>query len=135
VHVRTESAEEEAAASGVPASRAMKTLVLRDGAHRLLLVAVPASERLDFDKVRALLGDSRLELASEQDMARSLPRFDVGAIPPLGDGLPRLAVLDERVCASERVVCSGGDHEHALSIAPADLVRVASPQVADICRT
>jgi prolyl-tRNA editing enzyme YbaK/EbsC (Cys-tRNA(Pro) deacylase) len=124
---------ERAAASGVPPHHALKTLVLRDAHRRLLLVAVPASERLDLHKVRELLDDKHVELASEQELSRALPRNDVGAVPPVGPGVPHLALLDERVPEYSRIVCSAGDHRHALLIIPAELVAAAAPRIADIC--
>ena len=132
-HESTFTAANEAAASGVAPHEALKTLVVHDRQHRLALVALPASERLDLNKVRELLNDRSLELATELELARALPRYDVGAVPLLGPGVPRLVLLDERVPKHSRVVCSAGDHRHALALSPEELIRAAKPCIADIC--
>lgn len=131
-HEPTFRAVEDAAASGVPPHRELKTLGLR-GAKGLVLAALRASERLDLHKARELLEDQHVQLASEEEIARALPILDVGALPPFGPGLPRLALLDVRVPEHSRIVCAAGDRRHSLVLSPAELVNVARPRVADIC--
>jgi prolyl-tRNA editing enzyme YbaK/EbsC (Cys-tRNA(Pro) deacylase) len=38
-----------------------------------------------------------------------------------------------RLIYRDRVLCAGGDHEHALRLDPRDLVRVSEPRVGDLC--
>ena len=131
-HKPTFRAVDDAAASGVTPPFELKTLVLRDGPD-LVLVALPASERLDLGKVRELLGHRDVGLADEDEMAAAFPRFDVGALPPIGPGLPPLALLDARVKDYSRVVCAGGDHSHSLVVIPIELIDRSRPRLADIC--
>ena len=131
-HAPTFRATQDAAATGVPLERELKTLVL-DSARGLLLVALPASERLDVGKVRRLLDDGWTRLAAEEEIAREFPALEVGAFPPLGPGLPPLALLDERVAGCSRIVCPGGDHRHSLELITAEILEAARPRVADIC--
>jgi prolyl-tRNA editing enzyme YbaK/EbsC (Cys-tRNA(Pro) deacylase) len=133
-HEPTVSAVAEAAAADMQAQDTLKTLVLRDGRRRWLLVALPASERVDMGKVRALLGDHRIQFADEKEIARAFPRYDVGAAPPLGPGVPHLELVDKRVVGRSRMLCGAGDHGHSLLVSPGDLIRVAAPMIADICQ-
>ena len=44
---------------------------------------LPASERIDLRKVRELLeGGKSIHLASEDELARDYPDFELGAVPP-----------------------------------------------------
>lgn len=130
-HKPTFRSVDDAAASGVPPYHELKTLVLH-GATGLVLVALRASDRLDLHKVRELLEDRSLRLASEDEIARAFPTFDVGTLPPLGPGLPELRLLDARVPKYSRVVCAGGDHRHSLVVIPAEIINAARPRIADI---
>lgn len=133
-HRQTFTAAAEARASGMAPDHAAKTIALRDEAGYRLAV-LPASERLDMGKLRELLpGGARLRLATEDEMRADLGTFDVGALPPFGPMLPAPEVVDRRLLEHDRVLCCGGDHRHSLLIDPREIVRVAEPQVADICQ-
>jgi Ala-tRNA(Pro) deacylase len=131
-HERTESAAAEARAAGVPPSDVAKTVVVRDeGGVRLAVV--PASERLDMHKLKEELGSRGLRLLTEQEMAEEFDEFEVGAVPPFGPMFQALELVDQRLLDHDRILCSGGDHEHGVLLDPHDLVRAAQARVADIC--
>jgi Ala-tRNA(Pro) deacylase len=132
-HPPTYSARQEAEAAHVDLQEEAKTLVLHDsGGWRLAVL--PASHQLDLQQARRLLGGStHLRLATEEEIGAAFPEFDVGAMPPVGPMLPLPAIVDVRLLYRERIVCSGGDHRHALRLDPRDLVRLAEPRVGDIC--
>ena len=80
-HDATFSAVEESEATGVPSGFTAKTLVLHDRAGYLLAV-IPASRRLDEHRMRELLGaTAHLRLATEEEMGREFPGFDIGRCP------------------------------------------------------
>ncbi len=134
-HAHTETAGEEARALGLAPAEVAKTLVATtpEGHVRTVL---PASERLDLRKLRALLGvpSKKVHLASEDELARDYPGFDLGAVPPLGGPPGEPVVIDERIMGRESVVLEAGSHEESVRIATADLRRLARAQVADICQ-
>jgi Ala-tRNA(Pro) deacylase len=83
-HARTETATAEADALGVDPSEVAKTLVLStpEGNVRAVL---PATERVDLRKVREHIeGGKRIHLATEDDLAREYPEFELGAVAPVG---------------------------------------------------
>ena len=127
-------AASEASAAGVRAENAAKSVLLHDG-EGYRLVVIQASDRLDLGKVRDLLDVSRasLRLVTEDEMAADFPEFELGAIPPLGEMLPALEIVDRRLLEHDRVLCHGGDHTHSILLDPNDIVRVSEAQVADVC--
>jgi Ala-tRNA(Pro) deacylase len=133
-HPSAFSADAEARVAGIPAEHTAKTVLTRD-ADGYVIAVVPASERLDLAKLRAVTRrPARLRLATEREMARDLPDdVEVGAMPPLGPMLDALQVVDRRLLTYNRLLCSGGDHRHSLLVDTADLVRVSGSLVADIC--
>ena len=134
-HRPTFSAAAEARASGAEPREAAKTLALRDhDAYRMAVI--PATHRLDLARVRELLGAStHLRLATEVELEKDFPMFDVGAMPPLGPMMPMPEIIDVHLLYHERIVCAGGDHRHAVRMDPRDLLRVCEPRVASICET
>jgi Ala-tRNA(Pro) deacylase len=133
-HAHTETATAEAEALGLAPGDVAKTLVLRtpDGYLRAVL---PASERLDLRKLRELLGAGKhkLHLATEDDLRRDFPEFELGAVPPVGGGRRDPVVIDSRLAGPESLVLEAGSHEESIRIAAGDLVRVGGAQLADIC--
>jgi Ala-tRNA(Pro) deacylase len=131
-HERTQTAAAEARAAGMPPADVAKTVVLRDQ-NGLRLAVIPASERLDMHKLREALGSRGLRLVTEREMAEEFDGFEVGAVPPFGSMFNALELVDERLLEHDRILCSGGDHEHAVVVDPRDVVKAADARVADIC--
>ena len=133
-HAHTERAVDEAAALGIGPEEVAKTLVLVAPGKNVRAV-LAASERIDLHKVAAVLGISgkKVHLASEDDLARSYPDFELGAVPPLG-GREDQVLVDERLAGRDSVVLEAGAHDRSVRLKAADLVRLSQAQVADICR-
>jgi Ala-tRNA(Pro) deacylase len=133
-HAHTESAKAEADALGLEPADVAKTLVVRtpDG---YLRAVIPAPQRLDLRKLRELSGGGRhrVHLATEDDLRRDFPEFELGAVPPIGGARRDAVVVDERVAGRETIVLEAGTHDESVRVLPAELVRTAGASVADIC--
>ena len=131
-HAHTESALAEAEALGVAADDVAKTLVVKvpEGYVR---VVVLASARVDLKKVRELHGGGKhaVHLASEDDLRRDYPEFELGAVPPIG-GRHDPVIVDPKVAERESVVIEAGTHDESLRIAAADLLGLTGAPVTDI---
>lgn len=135
-HAHTERAADEAAALGVAPEEVAKTLVLATPVGNLNLRAVlPASERLDLPKLADLLevAHKKLRLATEDDLKRDYPDFDLGAVPPFG-GQKDEVIVDARLAERDSVVLEAGSHEKSVRLKAADLVRLTGAKVGDISR-
>jgi Ala-tRNA(Pro) deacylase len=133
-HARTERAADEAAALGIRPEEVAKTLVLVAPSGNMRAV-LAASERVDLHKVAAVLevGGKKVHLASEDDLARDYPDFELGAVPPFG-GREDQVIVDERLAGRDAVVVEAGSHQRSVRLKAADLVRLTRAQVADISR-
>jgi Ala-tRNA(Pro) deacylase len=132
-HAHTETALAEAEALGVAPDDVAKTLVVKvpGGYTRVVL---PASARLDMHKLRVIHGGGRhtVRLATEEDLRRDYPEFELGAVPPIGVGRTDPVVVDPKVAEQESVVIEAGSHDESLRLAAADLVQVTGAAVTDI---
>jgi Ala-tRNA(Pro) deacylase len=133
-HAHTDTAAAEAEALGISVADVGKTLVVTtpEGNVRAVL---QASDRLDFHKLRVLLeGGKRIRLASEDELARDYPEFELGAVPPLGGAHRDRVLVDRRLAERESVVVEAGTHEQSLRLATADLLRLAEAEVAELAQ-
>lgn len=113
--------------------RIAKSVILRDG-RRYVIVAVPATDRLDMRRLRRLLGASRrLRPASEQEIARDFPTLTPGAAPPFGPATPAVEVLDSSLLEHDRILCGSGCRSHSVLLDPREVVRVTGARAAAIC--
>ena len=133
-HAHTERAADEAAALGIGPEQVAKTLVLVTSSGNVRGV-LAASERIDLHKVAAVLGvgGKKVRLASEDDLARDYPDFELGALPPFG-GQEDQVIVDERIARRDSVVVEAGSHERSVRLKTVDLVRLTKARVADIRR-
>jgi Ala-tRNA(Pro) deacylase len=130
-HPRTETATAEADALGVDPSEVAKTLVLSTPAGYVRAV-LPASERLDLRKVREHVeGGKRIHLATEEDLERDYPDFELGAVPPFGGAGDRVLV-DSGLADRETIVLEAGSHERSLRMRTVDLLTLTKADVVDI---
>jgi Ala-tRNA(Pro) deacylase len=132
-HARTESAFAEAAALGLAPADVAKTLVVV-AAQGYVRAVLPASERIDLRKVRELRGGGKdVHLASEEDLARDYPEFELGAVPPIGGRRQDPLVVDRRLAEHDTLVLEAGSHDQSVRLSTHDLLRISGAQVADIC--
>ena len=130
-HPRTETAAAEAEALGVEPQEVAKTLVLSTPGGYVRAV-LAASDRIDLSKVRDQVeGGKRIHLASEEDLQRDYPGFDLGAVPPFGGAGDRVLV-DARLARQETVVLEAGSHEQSVRIQTADLLKLTQGEVVDL---
>src|SRR5215472_19042683 len=125
-HPAAMTAAELATADHVPPSEVAKVVVLRSS-ERFLLAVLPATRHLDVERLRALVGDPQLRLATEAEFADAFPECELGAIPPIGElfGLPLW--VDDSLGRETETVFSAGTHRETVHLAYRDFVRLAKP--------
>ena len=123
--------EESAALQAIPLAALIRTIVVRRGADDYLFVLVPGGRRLDWPKLRAHVGVSRLSLPVAEE-ARAATGYERGAITPFGAEHAWPVIADAAVTEHETVAIGGGARGVNIHIAPADLVEPLRADVADV---
>ncbi|MBY0401373.1 YbaK/EbsC family protein, partial [Myxococcota bacterium] len=108
-HMHSFCSLESAREAGVDEESLAKSVVLQDEAGFVLAV-LPASRRLELDRVREELGRA-LHVSREQDMVRLFPDCEWGAVPPIGAAYGLPTVLDASLEERDEIYFEGGDHE------------------------
>jgi Ala-tRNA(Pro) deacylase len=106
-HRQAYTSVDEARALGIEVGEVLKTLAVRTGSGYALMV-IPASHRLDLHLAREALGDSRARLASEEELGRDFPDYELGALPPLGALLHAQVYVDPEVLGHDTVTFAAG---------------------------
>lgn len=130
-HRRTETAGDEARAVGVEPDHVAKTLVLVGG-ERFVRVVIPASARLDLHKVREVLGEKHVRLATESELALAYPMYELGAVPPFGVPAGDRVLLDRRLAECDSVLAEAGCHNASVRLRTRDLLDVTHAEVHDL---
>jgi len=130
---RARSAEESASFQGIELGQLLRTIVVRRGADDHVFVLVPGGRQIDWPKLRAHLGVSRLSLP-DADEARAATGYDRGTITPFGSSNAWPVIADTTIPSLERVAIGGGGHGVNLHLRGSDLVRFVDADVADVTK-
>ncbi len=125
------TAQEEAAASHVAGRHWAKTVaILVEGEPALAVV--PATRRLDLDKLRRIVGTEKVEIAREAEFQGLYPDCELGAMPPFGELYGQRTFIDEALREEERIAFHAGDHRTAIEMSYTDYERLCEPVPADL---
>ncbi len=127
------SAEESADLQGIGLHQLVRTIVVRRGREDYLFVLVPAGRQIDWPKLRAHLGVSRLSLP-DQEEARTATGYERGAITPLGSTTAWPVVADAAIVDLDLMAIGAGARGVNVHAASADLLRHLRADVASVTR-
>jgi len=133
-HPTAFTAQAVAASEHVPGRMLAKVVMVRAD-EELVMLVLPAPSMVDLDKVADVLGSPGVRLASESEFASAFPDCEPGAMPPFGNLYDLPVYVDQALGRNDRIVFQAGSHTVTMSIAYADLERLAEPKVADIAVT
>jgi prolyl-tRNA editing enzyme YbaK/EbsC (Cys-tRNA(Pro) deacylase) len=128
----TRTSAEAAAAVGCSVAEIAKSLIFKAADGRPVLVIASGANRVDENKVRALLGQ-RIERA-DADFVRAATGYAIGGVPPIGHATAPIVVIDASLQRFARVWAAGGTPNAVFSLTPADLIRLTGGRVADVAK-
>lgn len=134
--VRTEratSAEESARFQGIELPRLLRTIVVRRGESDYVFVLVPGGRAIDWPKLRAHLGVSRISLPEKEEAAQATG-YERGAITPFGSSHKWPVIADASMSPNDIVAIGGGGHGVNLHLKAADLISYLEADVADVTK-
>lgn len=132
-HDKTFTTIDEARAIGIDAHQVVKTLLLdtRSG-HRLMVI--PGDRRLDMRLAEETVGDHHAHLATEQEIERDYPGFELGCLPPVGGLLDTPVFVDGEILRQETVVFAAGSQTEAVKARTEDVFARKDVTVAHLTR-
>ena len=128
---RPSSAQESADLQGIDVGHLLRTIVIRRGEGDFVFVLVPGGRQIDWPKLRAHLGVSRLSLPAAEE-AKAVTGYERGAITPFGSSNPWPVIADASVGELGVVAVGGGARGVNLHLAAAGLIEATEADVADV---
>ena len=127
VHPAAFTAQEIAEAAHVRGRDLAKCVMVKlDG--RIAMVVLPASMRIDFERLRHASGAHHAELASESEFKDLFPECELGAMPPFGN-LYGVDVYVEHTLAQDHAIAfNAGSHTELIGMPYAEFERLVSPR-------
>ena len=102
-------------------------VVLAD--HRPVELILPASHRVDLERVRYLLEAKEVRLATEAEMQQTFPGVEVGAIPALRHWPDVPVLMDSSLDVAGDILFQAGTHHDAVCLCFADWYKIVNPRV------
>ena len=125
------SAQEAAANEHVPGRMFARTVVAVADDLVVLLV-VPATEHIDFEKAAAALRLPGLRLAREEELLDTFPGCEEGAVPPFGSVYGLETWVDRSLAGEEQIASCAGTHSDTIVMKYDDFASLEHPTVCDL---
>ncbi len=130
-HYATYTAQETAASAHVRGRELAKTVMVRVGG-RMAMAVLPATRRLDLDRLKEAAGVRDLSLATEREFRDMFPDCEPGAMPPFGNLYGMAVFVDRALAEDEHIAFNAGSHEELIQVAYRDFERLVEPRLASI---
>jgi Ala-tRNA(Pro) deacylase len=122
------TAQEIAASAHIPGKQLAKTVMVKLD-DNLAMAVLPASDKVDFERLKAAAGAHTVALANEQDFQDRFPECEVGAMPPFGNLYGLDVWVAARLAEDEEIAFNAGDHTELMRMAYRDFDRLVQPKV------
>lgn len=128
-HYMAYTAQETAASAHVHGRELAKTVMVKlDGG--MAMAVLPATRRLDLNRLRAASGARDVAIASEREFQDMFPDCQIGAMPPFGNLYNLRVFADESLAEDQHIAFNAGSHDELIQIAYRDFERLVKPQIA-----
>jgi Ala-tRNA(Pro) deacylase len=130
-HPAAFDAQHLARALQTPGQQVAKTVLLRaDHDYRYIVAVLPATHKIDFDRLSEFLGGTRVALATEQEIAERCPDCEVGVLPPFGSHYGAETIVDESLTRDEYIWFESDTHTEAIRMRYSEFYDYEHPLVA-----
>lgn len=126
----TRTAADAAAACGCTVGQIAKSILFKAADGEPVLVVTSGSNRVDADKVGALLG--AMPGKADADFVRTSTGYAIGGVPPLGHAGPVKILIDQDLMRFDEIWAAAGTPKCVFRLAPSELAAMTGGTVADI---
>jgi len=129
-HPEVFTAQQAAQAAHIPGRSFAKTVVVSvDGT--IWLAVVPATERVDLQRLQKCLGSKKVRLATEAEFSPLFTDCDLGAMPIFGSlyGIP--VMVSHELTENEEIAFTAGTHRDVIRLRVSDFLAAEKPKVCE----
>jgi len=117
-----------AASAHVAGKNLAKTVVVNlDG--KPALAVLPATQKVDLERLRQAAGAASIELADEKELTADFPGCELGAMPPFGNLYGMEVFVEPMLAADEEIAFNAGTHTELIRMAYKDFERLVKPRL------
>lgn len=121
------SLEQAAAERCQRQEQVVRSILFRLGEDQFLLALVAGPAQIPWGRLRRLLGQNRLTMASDDEVLR-ITGYRPGAVSPIGLATPIRILADQRIFAEDEISLGSGLRGTAILLRPQDLLK-AVPEI------
>ena len=133
-HPAVYTSQEAAAARGCELKQGAKALVLHVDKERYVLAVISATQKVDFEKLRAHLGAKKVRLCTPEE-ALAQTGCTIGSVPPFGNILGLPTYVDPSLGENEIIAFNPGSHTHSILMRYDDYVRLVRPEMVSFAKS
>ncbi len=133
IHPEAYTAQETAASMHVSGKELAKTVMVKAGGGFVMAV-LPASRRLDIEKLKEVLAEKDVRIAEESEFKGLFPDCEPGAEPPFGNLYGVRTLVDRALAGDAHIFFNAGNHYEAAGIDYKDYEAAVKPRVADFSK-
>ncbi len=127
-HSLAYTAQEIAASAHIRGKELAKTVMVSlDG--KTAMAVLPASYRVDLERLKKAAGAKKIELLTERDFQDMFPECEVGAMPPFGNLYGMDVYVATSLAEDDEIAFNAGSHTELIRIAYKDFERLVKPKV------
>lgn len=129
-HGHVVSVDDAQKETGIDPKEGAKALVLKAG-DRFVLCVVRGTNKLDYKKVRAILGERKLRFATPEEVFEVMG-VNIGACYPFGSIAGIEMLVDETLAENNKITFSPGVHDKHIYMEWEEYVKAAKPKLLDL---
>ncbi len=114
------SLEQAAAERGQTPQQVVRSILFRLGENEFLLALVSGPTQIPWARLRRLLTQNRLTMATDEEVFR-ITGYQPGAVSPIGLATPMRILADQKIFEQDEISLGSGQRGVAIIMASADL--------------
>lgn len=127
-HSKAYTSQEIAALSHTPGKELAKTVMVQLD-DRMAMAVLPATQKVDLDKLRKASGAKKAALAHEEDFKGMFPECEAGAMPPFGNLFGMDVFVAPRLAEDREIAFNAGSHTELVRMPYKDFERLVKPRM------
>jgi Ala-tRNA(Pro) deacylase len=122
------TAQEIAASAHIKGKELAKTVLVKMNG-RLAMCVLPASYKVDFEKLKEAMGIDNLRLANEVEFKDKFPECEVGAMPPFGNLYGMNVYVADVLAKDDDIAFNACSHTELIQLSFQDFADLTKPKL------
>lgn len=127
-HPPAVTAQEVAQSSHISGTHLAKTVII-NGDGELVMAMLPANQKVNEQKLQAVMGVGQLRIASEYEFRDRFPQCETGGMPPLGDLYGMKVYMERGLMNEDWIAFNAGTHTEVIKMDTGVFRRLVQPVV------